>query len=72
MIKPFRDGWNWVADLFSAHGQNGRLRTQVEQLRQQLAQSLVTQQENDQLRTLLEDAQLATIFPKGRASRTRA
>lgn len=63
VIKPFRDGWNWVADLLSAHGQNGRLRTQVQQLRQQLAQSLVTQQENDQLRTLLK-MRGSNIFPK--------
>jgi rod shape-determining protein MreC len=62
--KPFRDAWNWVGDLFSAKSQNKALKKEVQQLRGGLAQELTTQNENDQLRTLL-DYQKSKVFPKG-------
>jgi rod shape-determining protein MreC len=64
VTKPFRDAWNWVGDLFSAKGQNKALKKEVEQLRVGLAQELVTQNENEQLRALLA-FQEDFIFPKG-------
>lgn len=62
--KPFRDGWNWVGDLFSAKAQNKALKQEVQQLRAGLAEELATQAENDQLRDLL-DFQKDRVFPKG-------
>ncbi len=61
--KPFRDGWNWVGDLFSAKSQNKALKNEVQQLRAGLAGELTTQAENDQLRALL-DFQKDHVFPK--------
>jgi rod shape-determining protein MreC len=62
--KPFRDAWNWVGDLFTAKSQNKALRTEVQQLRAGLAQELTTQDENVQLRALL-DYQRSKVFPAG-------
>jgi rod shape-determining protein MreC len=62
--KPFRDGWNWVGDLFSAKSQVKALKNEVQQLRAGLASELTTQAENDQLRALL-DFQKDRVFPKG-------
>jgi rod shape-determining protein MreC len=62
--KPFRDAWNWVGDLFSAKSQNKALEKEVEQLRAGLAQELATQNENDQLRALL-DFEKDHVFPGG-------
>lgn len=62
--KPFRDGWNWVADLFSAKARNKALKQEVEQLRTGLAQELATQAENRELRDLV-GLQDDGIFPKG-------
>ena len=62
--KPFRDAWNWVGDLFSAKSQNKALKKEVQQLRGALAQELTTQDENEQLRALL-DYQKSEVFPKG-------
>ncbi len=64
VIKPFRDGWDWFADLFSAQSQNSSLRTQVQQLRAQLAQQLVMQQQDGELKSMqrLRDS---AVFPKG-------
>ena len=62
--KPFRDAWNWVGDLFSAKSQNKALKQEVQQLRGGLAQELTTQNENDQLRSLL-DYQKSKVYPKG-------
>ena len=64
VTKPFRDGWNWVGDLFSAKSENKALKTEVEQLRSGLAQELTTQNENEQLRALL-DFRTQQVFPKG-------
>jgi rod shape-determining protein MreC len=61
--KPFRDGWNWVGDLFKAKSQNKALKEEVQQLRAGLAQELTTQAENDQLRGLLS-FQEDRVFPR--------
>ncbi|HTX69814.1 MAG TPA: rod shape-determining protein MreC [Thermoleophilia bacterium] len=62
--KPFRDAWNWVGDLFTAKSQNGALKKEVQQLRAGLAQELVTQNDNEELRALLR-FQRSQVFPKG-------
>jgi rod shape-determining protein MreC len=62
--KPFRDAWNWTADLFRAKSQNEKLREEVQQLRAGLATELTTQAENEELRTMIE-LQDQGIFPKG-------
>jgi rod shape-determining protein MreC len=62
--KPFRDAWNWVGDLFSAKSQNKALKKEVQQLRGGLAQALTTQDENDQMRSLL-DYRKSEVYPKG-------
>jgi len=60
--KPFRDAWNWTADLFSAKSENAKLKRELEQLRAGVASELATQDENAQLRAAvaLHDA---GIFP---------
>jgi rod shape-determining protein MreC len=62
--KPFRDAWNWVGDLFSAKSQNKALKKEVQQLRGAVAQELTTQDENQQLRALL-DYQKSAVYPMG-------
>ena len=62
VIKPFRDGWNWFAGLFSAQSQNRSLRAEVEQLRSQLAQQLVAQQQDGELKSMQH---VPAVFPKG-------
>ena len=64
VIKPFRDGWNWASELFSAQSQNRALRTQVQQLRSQLAQELVAQQQDAELRSM-QHMRDSSVFPKG-------
>ena len=64
VAQPFRNGWNWVAELFGAQSENKRLLREVQQLRQQVAATLVTQQQNDELRGLLQ-MRGSSLFPKG-------
>ena len=64
VIKPFRDGWNWVGQLFSAQSQNRTLRTEVQQLRAQVAQQLVAQQQDGELKGMTQMRDSA-VFPKG-------
>ena len=61
-IQPFRDAWNWTADLFRAKSENERLRAELDELRAGVAEELVTQAENDELRSLL-DMQRKKVFP---------
>ncbi len=61
-IQPFRDAWNWTADLFRAKSENERLRAELDELRAGVAAELVTQAENDELRSLLE-MERKKIFP---------
>lgn len=63
VAEPFRDGWNWVSDLFAAKSENQRLRSEVEDLRQRVAQEQMTQRENEQLRDLLK-LQRSRIYPR--------
>ncbi|MEZ5126695.1 MAG: rod shape-determining protein MreC [Thermoleophilia bacterium] len=62
--KPFRDGWNWVVGLFRANSENAALRDEVEELRASLAQELLTQAENKELRAVL-NMRDGDIFPDG-------
>lgn len=62
--KPFRDAWNWLGDLFTAKSQNEALKREVQQLRAGVAQELTTQNENEQLRSLL-NFRKSQVFPKG-------
>ncbi len=64
LIQPFRGGWNWVTRLFSAQSQNRALRSEVQQLRSQLAQELVVQQQDAELKGIAKMA-ASPIFPKG-------
>ena len=64
VTQPFRNGWNWVSDLFHAKSENGQLRVEVRQLRAGLAQQLTTQDENAQLRAMV-NLQKDPLFPKG-------
>jgi rod shape-determining protein MreC len=65
VIKPFRDGWNWVGELFSAQSQNRTLRTQVQQLRAQVAQQLVAQQQDAELKGMAQMRAKLKVFPQG-------
>src|SRR5213078_479117 len=51
-LKPARDTVNWVNETFKARGQNSDLRSEVEQLRSQVAKSQGAEGENTQLRKL--------------------
>ena len=64
VIKPFRDGWNWMTGLFSAQSQNRSLRTEVQQLRGQLAQQLLQQQQTTELRGM-QAMRDSSVFPHG-------
>jgi rod shape-determining protein MreC len=65
-VQPFRDGWNWVGDLFRAKSENARLRKEVDALRAGVAEAQATQAENDQLRSLVQiRQQVASIYPRG-------
>jgi rod shape-determining protein MreC len=64
-IQPFRDGWNWVGDLFRAKSENAHLKQEVDALRAGVAEAQATQAENDQLRALLQmRQQVSSIYPK--------
>ena len=62
--KPFRDGWNWMADLFSAKSENARLQKEVQSLQAGLANELSVEAENQQLRAMVK-LQGEHIYPKG-------
>ncbi len=64
VTQPFRNGWNWVSDLFHAKSENGQLQHEVKQLRAGLAQQLATQDENQQLRSMV-GLRADQIYPKG-------
>jgi len=64
VIKPFRDGWNWMTGLFSAQSQNRSLRSEVQQLRGQLAQELLQQQQTTELRGM-QQMRDSSVFPRG-------
>lgn len=62
-IKPFRDAWNWTADLFDARAENRRLEDEVERLRQQSGRELALDEENRELRALLK-MERDPLFPR--------
>ena len=52
-LKPARDTINWVDETFNARGQNNDLRSEVQDLRDQVAKAQGAEGENRQLRKLL-------------------
>jgi rod shape-determining protein MreC len=52
-LKPARDLINWFDETFKARGENDDLRSELQQLRTQLAQAQSAEGENKQLRELL-------------------
>jgi cell shape-determining protein MreC len=53
IARPFRDAYGWTKDLFDARSENEKLRTQNEQLKQQVIQNESALQENVGLKSLL-------------------
>jgi rod shape-determining protein MreC len=53
-LKPARDTVNWFGETFDARGENGKLKDEVADLRDQLAQAQTTQQESAELSRLNE------------------
>ncbi|MBA3348426.1 MAG: rod shape-determining protein MreC [Actinobacteria bacterium] len=54
VVRPFRDAYDWTAGLFSARSEAEALRSENEQLRQQVIQNESALQLNVQLRQLLD------------------
>jgi rod shape-determining protein MreC len=54
VAHPFRDAYGYFADLVNAKSENGRLRKEVDTLRQQASQNASAASENAQLKRLLD------------------
>jgi rod shape-determining protein MreC len=63
-LKPVRDFFGWVGDTVDAKGENERLRDEVAQLRQQLAETQTDRRDARQLRGIV-DLKEAEGFPRG-------
>ncbi len=53
VAAPFRDAYGWFSGLVHAKSENGRLRAEVDRLRQQMIQNQTAAAENDTLRKQL-------------------
>jgi rod shape-determining protein MreC len=53
VAAPFRDAYGWFHGLVTARSENGRLRTEVDKLRQEVIQNNTAAQENKTLRAQL-------------------
>lgn len=54
VIDPFRDAYQWVEGLFSAHGENERLQREVVKLREEVITLREASSENERLRQMLD------------------
>jgi rod shape-determining protein MreC len=62
VARPFRDAYGYFADLVNAKSENGRLKKEVDSLRQQATQNATAASENAQLKRLLDFKESAS-FP---------
>ena len=53
VARPFQDAAGWISGLAGAKSENGKLRKEVDGLRQQVIQGQTAQRENEQLRAIL-------------------
>jgi rod shape-determining protein MreC len=53
-LKPFRDLFGWFGDTLDAKGENKKLKSEVEDLRQQLGKSATAERDNRELRGLVK------------------
>lgn len=53
IADPFRDAYNWVAELFDARSENEQLRQEAEELRIQVVSLREAEAENERLREML-------------------
>jgi rod shape-determining protein MreC len=63
-LKPGRDLFGWLGDVFDAKSENKQLRHEVEQLRAQLAETQTAQRDAEQLRSLVRFNR-SDAFPAG-------
>jgi rod shape-determining protein MreC len=63
VARPFQDAYDWVHGLATAHNENKKLRTEVQDLRQRDIAIETAESENRQLRALL-DYEGGPSFPK--------
>jgi rod shape-determining protein MreC len=68
-LKPARDFVNWFGDTFNARGENNRLKNEVADLRNRLAQSQTTQAEAKELSSL-DELTSGGIVPDGEQALT--
>ena len=64
VARPFRDAYGYFAGLVNAKSENGRLRSEVDKLRQQVTQNATAASDNAELRRLLHFTQ-SRAFPAG-------
>jgi rod shape-determining protein MreC len=71
VARPFGDAYDYFAGLANAKSENGRLRSEVDKLRQQVTQNATAASDNLELRRLLRFTQ-SRAFPAGYTYRTAA
>ena len=67
IARPFRDAYGWTKDLFNARSENKKLRTENEQLEQQVIQNESALQRE---RPAQEPAPLPATLPRSRRTTT--